>query len=417
MCIRDRYYLLLFATPFHSDPRLGKVLFNAGVMIVTPVKLLGLLTVAAAFLSPQPELSAPHLRNTPLLLFVPFAILPVVTVFVFDLPTPAGQISQLLSAALLFAATRPLIRTKERMFKVARTLVVAFAFSSLWVYKEYFIEHGGRAWGLEGESNYEALMLLLSLPIGFWMWSYEQSSWWRRIGLGCGLLLVGAVILTESRAGIIAAGAMGLVRVTRSRHKLFGAAFLVAATLLMFNYGPAGLSQRFRSIKFSGEAVNGDEGSTRIHIELLKAGLHMMESHPALGVGMGQFQTVAPEYNPEILMVANHSWIAHNTFIQTGAECGVPVLLLFVAMLGVAVRNFRIGQRSSDAALGALGFAMEVGILGISVAGAAISVEFLPFCIFIFLSQSLREIAVAEASPAACAPQAERFDRASYRRA
>jgi putative inorganic carbon (hco3(-)) transporter len=387
------YYLLLLVTPFHYDPRLGKVLFNAGVMIVTPVKLIGLLTVAAALLASLPSDSAARLRHPLLWFFVPFAIVPVFVTFARGLPTPSLYIGQLISAALLFMATRPLVRTQQRMFKVTRTLATAFAFSSLWVYKQYFLEGATRIWGLEGDANYEALMLMLTLPMAFWMWRYERSSWWRWIGLGCGLLLAGAVVLTESRAGIIAGGAVALLAAARSKHKLIGIAQIAALAWLIFNYGPTGLTRRFQGIKFTGRALNGNELSTRAHYELLKAGVRMMESRPVFGVGPGQFKKVAPEYNSELLDLEGHSWIAHDTFVQIGAESGIPALLLFIAMIAVALHNFRIARRSSDLALGALGGAMQLGLMSTCIAGLAITVELLPFWILIFLSQSLREIA------------------------
>jgi hypothetical protein len=411
------YYLLLFATPFHYDPRLGKVLFEAGIMIVTPVKLLGLLTAAGAFLAPpQADFffrhvpygpssvgspGAPRLRNPLLLLFAPFAIIPTFITIMRGLGAPAGPVGQLVSAMLLFVATRLLVRTKERMFKSIRTLAIAFAFGSLWVYKQRFLEGAVQPWGLEGDPNYEALMLLLSLPMALWMWLYDQSTWWRQIGLGCGLLIAGGVVLTESRAGIIAGGTMGLLTAVRTRHKLLGIALLAAAALLVFNYGPAGLVQRFRSVKFTGQPQNGDEDSTRIHVELLKAGLRMIESHPVSGVGLGQFKEVAPEYNPKILELADRSYIAHDTYIQMGAECGVPVLLLFIALLALALHNIGIARRSSDSVLGALAGAIQLSLVGISVAALSITAELLPFWILIFLSQNLREIAAADALDAA----------------
>ena len=388
-------YLLLFVTPFHNDPRLGTVLWDAGGMTITPIKILGLLTAAVALVAPVPQDAAPRLRSPLVALFLPFAILPVLATIGYGLPTPVGAIGQLLSSALLFVAIISLVRTKERMFMVARTLVIAFAFGSLWVYKQHLIEHSTQAWGVEGESNYEALMLLLAIPMAFWMARHEQSRGWRRIGLGCGLLLAAAVVLTESRAGIIAGGMIGLLAAIRTRQKLLVSALLAVSALLVFNYGPAGLSKRFESIKFTGQALNGDEASTRIHVELLKAGLRMMESHPLSGVGLGQFKAVAGDYNPEILKIARGTWIAHDTCIQVGSEAGIPALLLFLAMLGVALRNFRAAQRSSDERLAALGLYMKASLLGISIAALSISVEFLPFCLIIVLSQSLRDIAAA----------------------
>ena len=57
------YYLLLFFTRFHSDPRLGETLFNAAFVQVTPVKVVGLLTVAAALVAPRPADAAPRLKR------------------------------------------------------------------------------------------------------------------------------------------------------------------------------------------------------------------------------------------------------------------------------------------------------------------------------------------------------------------
>ena len=394
-------YLLLFVTPFHSDPRLGTVLLEAGGMVITPIKILGLLTTAVALVAPIPQDAAPHLRSPLVALFLPFAIVPVLATAAYGLPTPTGAISQLISAGLLFVAIVPLVRTRERIFKVARTLVIAFAFGSLWVYKQHFIEHAPTSWGLEGEPNYEALMLLLSLPLAFWMARYEESRFWRRIGLLCGLLLACAIILTSSRAGVIAEGIIGLALVAKSRHKLAGMLGLALAALVLFTSGPSELLYKFKSIKFVGKPLNGSESSTRIHVELDKAGLRIMEAHPIFGVGLGHFKEVAPDYNPQILKLAHRSWLAHDTFIQIGSEAGIPALLLFLAMLGVSISNFRSARESPDVALAGLASSMQISLIGICVAALSISVETLPFWLIMFLSQSFREIAVASAQRAA----------------
>lgn len=390
------YYLLLLIIPFHSDPRLGANLFTAGAMIVTPAKIVGLLAVFVALIMPRPEGAAPRLANPLAVLFVPFAIFPVLATLVFGLPIPVESVSALISAALLLMATRRLANTRERMFKVSRTLVLAFAFGSLWVYKQHFIGHAISAWGLEQEPNYEALMLLTSIPLGFWMARHEARRWWRRIGLGCGLIQIGAIVLTESRAGIFAAGFMGIAAVIHSRRKIAGLALIAVAAFLLFDFGPTNLSHRFESIKLFGTPTNGDEASTRIHIELLKAGLNMIAAHPMFGVGLGEFKAMAPVYNAELLKLTKQSYVAHDTFIQIGAEGGMPTLFLFLAMMSTAIVNFKSVRPSSDTALAALAFSMQIGLMGISIAAVSITAQLLPFWIFIFLSQNLREIAVAD---------------------
>jgi O-antigen ligase len=385
-------YALLFVTPFHNDPRLGVVLLRAGVAIVTPIKILGLLTAAFALVAPMPKDAAPHLRSSLTALFLPFAVVPVVVTMVYGLPTPTQLIGQMLSATLLFLAIVPLVRTEDRMFKVVRTLTIGFTVSSLWIYKAHFIGHEARPSGLEGDGNYDALMFLLSLPLSFWMIRYDESKWWRRIGLASFVVLASAVVLIESRAAFIAGGAMVLFAAVRTRHKLLGLTLIAVAAVVLFSLG---FGQRLKSIKLEGQTINGAEKSSRIHFELFKCGLHMIEAHPIFGVGLQQFMVVAPDYNPELVKVGGHSWIAHDTFLQIGAEAGIPTLLLFLAMLGVCFRNFRAAQRSSNKRLAALGLAMTVSLLGISIAGLSITAEFLPFCILIVLSQSLREIASA----------------------
>ena len=390
------YYLLLAITPFHADPRVGQVLFDLGVAIVTPAKIVGLLAVFAAIAVPAGENRAPRLRSVISWLFVPFALIPIIASLSAGLPTPTQTISQLLSAVLLLIATHGLVRTRERLFNVIRTLVLAFAFSSLWVYKQHFIDHTELSWGVENENNYEALMLLLSIPMAFWMARYESSRLFRSVGIGCGLLLCAAVVLTESRAGIIAGGTMGLLAAFHSERRLKNLLLLAGAALILVNFGPAGLSKRFRSIKFTGQASNGDEESTRLHVELLKAGLYMMEEHPLLGVGLEQFKPNAPFYNPKLTGISHVTFIAHDTFVQLGSECGIPVLLLFVAMLGAALYNFKPVLPAANPSLAELGLAFRCGLVGISLAAFSITVEYLPFWIFIFLSLSFREISLAE---------------------
>jgi len=388
------YYLLLFVTPFHNDPRLGKVLVDlGGGAVVTPVKILGLSAVAAGLLAPALKHTVPRLQTPLPWFFILFAVIPVACTLTFYLSTPGWYVSQLVSAALLFIATRRLVRTRERMYKVMRTLVLAFAFGSLWVYKQHILDRAINSTGLEGEPNYEALMLLLSIPMGFCMWRYEEASRWRWLGLGCALLLVGAIPLTNSRGGVIAAGAVGLLATMRARRKWMGLLSLALAAFLLFNYGPPALSQKFHSIKFTGEAENGDEGSSRIHVELLKAGLRMMEHHPIFGIGLEQFKAQEVAYNPEILQLSRGSLLAHDTFVQIGAESGIPVLVLFLAMIGIALRNFGKTYQTSDPRLIAMGRAMQLGLIGICVAATSITVELLPFFLLIFLSPNFREVA------------------------
>ena len=390
------YYLLLLFTRFHSDPRVGMPLFNAGVVLVTPVKVVGLFTVLAAFEVRQPADAAPRLSNPLGVVFFAFAALQVIEVLAFRLPIPSAAISSLVSIGLLLVATRALVSNEDRMRKAVRAMILVSAFASLWLYKQHFLQHIPRAVGLEQDANYEALTLVTGIPLAVWMVKYEMGPWLKRIGAVCAGLMIGGVLLTESRAGLLAAVVTGLAAVVMSRRKMLALGLFAVALAVGVIVTPAEVTKRFHGIKFEGAATNGDEESSRIHYELLKAGLAMIKSSPLVGVGLEQFKGVAPDYNRELLKVAGHEYIAHDTYIQIAAESGLPVLFLFLSLAAVAILHCREVRRSANVPLARMAAAIQLGLIGYSVAAASVTAEYLTtFWILVFFSQNLREIAAA----------------------
>lgn len=393
------YYLLLLMTRFHSDPRLGATLFDAGIVVVTPIKIVGLLTVLAACVAAAPEDAAPRHRNSLGLVWTAFAVMPVLESLAFGLPTPFQWISAMLSFSLMLLTTRHLIVTKERMVMAVRVLIIATAFGSLWLYKQYFLQHVSRAQGLEQDSNYEALTLVTAIPMAIQIAARSPYRLWRRIGIGSTLLIGIGVLLTQSRAGILAAGVMCLAFLFYSQRKIATIMLLACGVAIITYIAPRDLTQRFRSITLSGPIENGDEASSRTHYELAKAGLAMIGSHPLFGVGQGQFIVLAPHYNRALLRVAGRSYIAHDTFLQIAAESGLPVLALFLALIGLAMANFRAVRRITEPRESDLALAMQIGLIGYSVAALSITAPYVStFWIIVFFSQNFREIAVAGAA-------------------
>jgi O-antigen ligase len=393
------YYILLLFTRFHSDPRVGMPLFHAAFVIVTPVKVVGLFTILAALVAQRPTDASPRLRNSLGVVFFAFAALQVLEVLAFSLPTPSASISSLVSIGLLLLATRALISTEERMRKAVRVMIMTSAFASLWIYRQHFLEYVGPANGIEQDTNYESLTLVMGIPLAIWMVRYETGPWWKRMGAVCAGLMAGGVLLTESRAGVIAAVVMGLVAVIVSRRKMLSLGLIAIAVAAGVVLAPAGLSTRFRSIKLEGTANNGDEVSTRTHFELLKAGVAMIKSYPLTGVGLERFKDTAPAYNRELLQVAGHRFIAHDTYIQMAAESGLPVLFLFLALMTTAFMNCQAVRRSANVPLAQMATAMQLGLIGFGIAAVSVTAEYVTtFWILVFLSQNLRELAAFAAA-------------------
>ncbi len=394
------YYLLLIFTRFHSDPRFGMPLFKAAFVLVTPVKVIGLLTICAAVLLVPPEDAAPRLKNPLALLFFGFAGFQVVEVLVYRLPIPADSLASLLSIGLLLVATRGLVNTEERMRTAVRVMIVASAIASMWIYRQYFFLHVFPPNGIEQDTNFEALTLVCGIPLAVWMVRYERKSSWKRVAMVCVGLMIGGVLLTESRAGVIAAVVMGLAAVFVSRRKMLTLVLVVIAVVAGVEIAPAKLRTRFESIKLEGKATNGAEESTRIHIELAKAGLAMIETYPLTGIGLEQFEAAAPDYNPALLRVAGREYVAHDTYIQIASESGLPVLMLFLGLIAMAIVNCRSAGRGSNLPMARMALAMQIGLIGYGVAAASVTAEYVPtFWLLIFFSQNLKEIVVSLPEP------------------
>jgi O-antigen ligase len=149
-------------------------------------------------------------------------------------------------------------------------------------------------------------------------------------------LSAAAIWLTGSRtamAAVLLVGTFGVVGIPQSRrHRaiLLGAALavIVAVAAAGWLWYPSG---RNDPAAFS----------LRTRLVLWRAGVSMMTTSPVFGVGLGGFYVLSHDYAPAMLETT--LWRphenAHNYFVQVLAELGIPGLLLFVAVIGLALRE------------------------------------------------------------------------------
>jgi O-antigen ligase len=394
------YYLFLLLAPFQDHPIFGASLINLGFMPLTPVKVAGILMLAYAFLTPPPADSAPSLPTRVPMLYLFFAVVPVFSTLVFGLPMPQASISALISFGFLLIATRMLITNPSRARNTVRMLVFAETFAALWLYKQYYIQHWPRPIGPSSDPNYEALSIVMVIPLAIWLLRYDENKLWRFIGLGCTPVLIFAVFLSQSRGGLLALAVLmvtGWFKGGKKPSLLFAGIFLIGLTALL---APSRTWERVRQTKLTGDATSGGEVSSRTRVELIKAGIHMMEKHPVLGIGLERFQPSVFKYNPNLANVISRNHIAHNTYVQIGAECGLPVLAVFLAILLQSLLDYRAIQtlaRPGPFRLIELGMAMELGLYAYAVAAFFLSAQLVKsIWVYVFLSHNLREIAAAD---------------------
>lgn len=373
------YYLFLLLVPFQDHPILGAQLIHFGSFPVTPIKLVGIPLVALALILPRPRDAAPRPGIGILVLFATFTFYQVLGTTLSSLSFPTLDASTLAAFAILMVATNILINTPQRLQMTVRVIVLVETFASTWMYKQYYIYHWPRPLGPSADPNYEALSLVIAVPLAIWLARYETRAIWKRAAQVCTPILAFAVFLSQSRGGLLALGVMGVLAWFNSRHKLRLLTALAGAIVLMFAIAPGQMLERIQQIQLTGQAETGAEVSTRQRVELAKAGINMMAAHPLFGVGLTQFAAAEFEYNPALTGILPDPKIAHDTYVQLGAEGGLPTLALYVAILLLTIstcRNARklpgVPQKFSDLAL-----SFQAGLIGVMVAEFFLTAEYI----------------------------------------
>jgi O-antigen ligase len=318
-----------------------------------------------------------------------------------SLSFPSNDASTLVSFAILMIATNLLVSSKDRLQMTIRVIVLVETFASTWMYRQYYLYHWPRPLGPSSDPNYEALSLVVTLPLAIWLTRYETRPLWKWVGRICSPILAFAVFLSQSRGGVLALTVMAALAWWNSRHKAKLLGYFVAATLFMFAISPGQMLQRLQQIQFAGEAETGAEVSTRARVELAKAGVSMMEAHPLFGIGLGQFKSVEFHYNPVLIDLEPDPKIAHDTYVQLGAEGGLPTLALYVAILLLTLTTCRRSEKLPGIPedLSALALSFQIGLIGIMVAEFFLTAQYIKeVWVLISLAPSLYAISLQAAA-------------------
>lgn len=391
MCL---YYLLLLTERFHDYPRLGGELFSLAFVPMTSVKLVGLAAFAGAVAVPRPSAAARQGPGAVVPLFVAFAAWSLFGTVVLRLNVPRVSVSYFLSLGILMLVTRRLVCTAKRIRGTLRMVVMAGGLASLWCYKQYLFDGALRAWGVGLDPNYEALALVVAIPLAAWMGWSEEGKGLRFVGKSCAASLVGATFLTQSRGALITLAMVGCLGLRRTRRKVTAAATTLGVAALLMVLAPSSLWPRFESIRVTGPALNGDETSVEARLAVLVAGVRMDSAHPVFGVGLDRFKALSIDYNPR-LRALSAGFVAHDTYVQVAAEAGLPALLLFIAVMVAGFANCRAARRlAQDRTLSGIADAMRLALMAYAVGALFLSAQYLMwYWLLIFLSHNLCEIA------------------------
>ncbi len=281
-----------------------------------------------------------------MVLSVPDALVPGTS---FDLVV--GDFIKTLLMYLVIVGTVRGIRDAERLAAVY--LIAAAVYAS--VVLSRFDLGGGKDWRLGRlyyyDANDFATFAVTAMPLGLYFLHAGRRTLTRVLAaVGLAVLTV-AFVRAGSRGGFIAllavAGFIGLRYTGMALRWRLSATALVALLLL----GTA--SDRYwqqMSTILSDRDYNFTEENGRIQV--WRRGVGYMLQYPILGVGPNNFPVAEGKLSPfaarQQLGIGVRWSAAHNSFIQVGAELGIPGLVLF---LGIIASAFGALRRSSRSAL------------------------------------------------------------------
>jgi O-antigen ligase len=309
----------------------------------------------------------PYFRTWQARLLVVFYLIAAASYFTKSLST-SFEFSPFLSYSsflLLFLVTVTVVDSLRRLRWVMLVAVGSVAFASLYMVREWQKYHtvyqDFRPGWVVGDPNYFTVSALLALPIAFYMMLGSKRPWERVFCTGCLLVTLVAVTLGASRGGFLGLVVAFLFVVWHSRERLRNLV-LVSALVL-----PLSLISTASPLGRLLHPSHGDKEAQESRTTVWLAGLHMIESHPMTGVGLGNFKPLVAEYEQGETVVDH---IAHNSYIEVAAEMGLPALLVFLGILYFSYRTLgRVGaSRSAPPFVSQAALGLQAGLLGSAIA-------------------------------------------------
>lgn len=212
------------------------------------------------------------------------------------------------------------------------------------------------------DPNDIALLFVMMLALTMPAWAYVSKAYKWCLGV-TGLMCVGAIILTQSRGGLLAGvGVLCLWALSRGVKGVVRMALLGALGLMIIiAVVPAEKLGRFGTIV----DIEDDYNMTARHgrIDVWKNGLELYKEHFVLGTGVATFLVAEGQVNK------GGKWSeAHNAFIEVAVELGTPGFIIFMGMLISAYRRAK-PQYPGDW----LGEGIRLSLVGYMVGGMFLS--------------------------------------------
>lgn len=198
------------------------------------------------------------------------------------------------------------------------------------------------------DANDFATFAVTAMPLALYVLHSARATYHRALGAVALAVLTLAFVYTGSRGGFIAL--LAVVAFVNFGYRAIALRWRASATALMAVVVLATASDRYwtqMSTIMSDADYNHTEETGRMQI--WKRGVGYMLQFPVFGVGPNNFGAAEGTLSPfaeRQQYGRGVKWnAAHNSYVQVGAELGIPGVLLFIGMLGSAFVALRRSNR------------------------------------------------------------------------
>lgn len=345
---------LLWATVlfvFLSFPVVLPAWLGAGATVSKPF---GFVLVCSWLLLIIRDRRAVLLRDRPVLsaFMVAYLTLAIVSLlWTVDSGDTTYELERLVPVLFLTLVVYSVAQTRRDLLVLARGYVATSAVWAGYALATGKAIEGTRLTGGLNDPNYFASELILASLVAGFLIGATRTFIGRVLVAACVAIDVVSFVLTQSRGGVVgmAIGVAAAV-VVAGRSRAVVVAVIAGALGLTIGYlaliAPAAVHQRITDL--SASQSSGRTGSWEIAWQVF---LH----NPLHGVGLGAFRQAELGFVSSVNLqfvgqVLDQQLVAHNTYLETLAELGLPGMIFLGGIIVVVLAHARTALRASASA-------------------------------------------------------------------
>ncbi len=295
-----------------------------------------------------------HILHVPIILLTIWVLLVFLRIGILygdDWPggycqTHVGELKRWLDPIIIYFLFFHLVRDRQRWKTVVVIVMLGVTIAAIMAIREYLTGSEGssldssRVGGIAGQPNILGAFFVyyMFLFAAFWLDRLKQPKAW---GFWVPFLLCFRGIMVTFSRGAYLAFAQGVLGLAYFKNKFLFVAATIGIVFVLLNPWmlPAGIRYRLESTfkpetQFTDAYATGDsleknlDESSAQRLMIWRGAREIIEKNPWFGCGLGLFPNTLRKY------LETDRWIdAHNAYIVTAAEFGIPALVFFVIIL------------------------------------------------------------------------------------